>query len=213
MGERLSFVVQDRQEGLGHAIWCARDWIGREPFLVVLGDHVFVSTSGQRCAAQLVGAFSGQSITALAVVGEEELPGFGVARGRMSAERPGLLHVEGFAEKPDAEVARAQYSVEGVPEGKYLAHFGMHLFTPAMLEVLGEMIATGRRGGAEYQLTAAQDILCNREPYMGLVVEGMRYDMGTPAGMIGAQMALALAGDLGAEAERLWRDALRGLRG
>lgn len=190
IGERLSFVAQTEQHGLGHAVWCARRWIGDEPFLVLLGDHVFLSASERPCSAQLIEAFSGHSITALTPVGEEQLPGFGVVRGRPSAENAALVHAEGFIEKPPVEVARARCRVEGVPEGVYLAHFGMHLFTPGMLEVLDEMVRSDRRERGEFQLTAAQDILCRREPYFGLVIEGERYDMGTPEGMLEAQAGL-----------------------
>jgi len=207
MGRRLTFVPQPEPLGLGHAVWCARRWVGDEPFMVLLGDHVFVSTSQQSCAAQLAGAFDGHAVTALVPIGEEDLARFGVVRGRVCPDRPGMLLAEGFLEKPDPETARARCRLEGLSDGQYLAHFGMHVFTPGLLDVLDEMVRGDRPGGGEFELTRAQDVLCRREPYMGLVMQGAHYDIGTPAGILEAQMALAVSGRLRREALQMWRRA------
>jgi UTP--glucose-1-phosphate uridylyltransferase len=204
MGERLCFVEQAEQEGLGHAVWCARDWVGDDRFLVLLGDHVYVSLSGVPCARQLVEAAGEGNATALVPVPIERVGRFGLARGRLRTPGGRLVEVEGFIEKPDAEVARDLCRVEGVPEGRYLAHFGMHVFTPAALEVLDRMIRGGRRQAGEFQLTGAQDEICGCEPYVGLVMEGLNFDTGTPTGLLEAQLALALAGELAPDAERIW---------
>ncbi len=204
MGERLAFVEQPTQDGLGHAVWCARDWLGREPFLVLLGDHVYVSRTGKSCAAQLIEAFSDASVTALALIPEDQVHGFGLIRSRPADTDARLLRADGFVEKPPIDVARRECRAVGAPDGCYLGHFGMHVFTPGILDVLDEMVRADRRDNGEFQLTTAQDTLCGREPYFGLVIEGARFDIGTPLGLLEAQMALALAGDLRAESERLW---------
>jgi UTP--glucose-1-phosphate uridylyltransferase len=214
LGECIRYVVQERQEGLGHAVWCAREWAGGEPVLALLGDHVYVSTTEVRCAAQLtsayeaLGAHEGGSLTALVPVGPESLPRFGVARGR-PADRDGRQIVaEGFIEKPDEATARTRCRIEGLPADTYLAHFGMHVFSPGIFEVLDEMVRSDRRDRGEFQLTTAQDILCAREPYAGLVMDGVHYDIGTPSGLLEAQLALAVSGRLRDDVQRIWRRTL-----
>ncbi len=206
MGRRLSFVEQPRQEGLGHAVWCAREWIGRERFLVLLGDHVYISRTSSRCSVQLSGAAPSGNITALVPVAPREVARFGVARGRRIGRGHRKVEIEGFIEKPDPATARKRCRVDGLEEGKYLAHFGMHVFSPGILEVLGEMIRGDHRENGEFQLTTAQDLLCRREPYQGLLMEGGRFDIGTPGGLLEAQMALALSGSLRVEANRMWAE-------
>ncbi len=203
LGRRLTYVEQPTQQGLGHAVWCARQWLGKDRFLVLLGDHVYVSHSGQRCSQRLCEAFGEDSVTALLPVSADGVERFGVVRG--SLEDGDRLSAEGFIEKPDPQTARRECRIEGLPEGRYLAHFGMHVFTPGVLDVLEEMIRDDRRDDGEFQLTTAQDTLCRREPYHGLVMDGAHFDMGTPAGMLEAQMALALSGRLRSEAKTTWR--------
>jgi len=209
IGERLHYASQQRQEGLGHAVWCARQWAGDEPVLVLLGDHVYVSKGPQRCAAQVVGAYRGASVTALVPVGPDRLPRFGVVRGRPLEGEGRRVRAEGFIEKPDEATARSECRIEGLPPDTYLAHFGMHVFTPGIFEALDEMVRDGRRDGGEFQLTRAQDILCGREPYEGVIVDGINCDIGTPIGMLEAQLALALRGRLREQTQCLWGQLTR----
>jgi len=208
MGERLSFVEQPQQQGLGHAIWCAREWVGDEPFMALLADHVFISTGATRCAAQLMQAYQKGSMTALTLIGVEELSRFGVACGRLSEGSRREVQITGFREKPPLEVARRECSIVGIARDRFLAHFGMHIFSPGIFEVLEEMIRSERRERGEFQLTTAQHILCKKEPYSGLVMDGWRYDIGTPLGLLEAQMALALAGPRRKDVEELWQKNL-----
>lgn len=203
IGRRLTYVEQPTQEGLGHAVWCARDWLGGDRFLVLLGDHIYVSHTEDRCSQALCGAFEEGSVTALLPVPADQVYRFGVVRGELEHDRK--VRAEGFIEKPDVETARRECRLDGVPEGRYLAHFGMHVFTPGVLDVLDEMIREDRREGGEFQLTTAQDVLCRRETYHGLIMDGAHFDMGTPAGMLEAQMALALSGRLRDEMQATWQ--------
>jgi UTP--glucose-1-phosphate uridylyltransferase len=207
-GKSIHYIIQERQEGLGHAIWCAREWAGGEPVLAMLGDHVYVSTTQVPCAAQLTGAYDGGNLTALVPVGPEQLARFGIARGRPADGTARRIVAEGFVEKPDEATARARCRIDGLPPDTYLAHFGMHVFSPGIFGVLDEMVRAGRRDRGEFQLTTAQDILCKREPYAGLVMDGVHYDIGTPTGMLEAQFALALSGRLSRDVQRIWRRAL-----
>jgi UTP--glucose-1-phosphate uridylyltransferase len=203
MGKRLEFVEQTEQEGLGHAVWCARDWVGGEPFLMLLGDHVFISKEARRCAADLVEHYEEGSLTGLSVIGQEDLSRFGIAAGRMKGDGKEIA-VDGFVEKPDPDTARRRCSIEGMPEGEYASHFGMHVFSPQLFDVLGHMIENEQREDGEFQLTTAQDVLCRQEPYSAVLMAGERYDIGTPVGLLDAQMALALSSPHRDEVEDLW---------
>ncbi|MFO7955677.1 MAG: sugar phosphate nucleotidyltransferase [Candidatus Brocadiia bacterium] len=203
IGRRLTYVEQPTQEGLGHAVWCARRWVDGDRFLVLLGDHIYVSHTDRRCSQALCDAFEEGSVTALLPVPAEQVHRFGVVRGELEDDT--RVRAEGFIEKPDIETVRRECRLDGVPQGRYLAHFGMHVFTPAVLDVLDEMIREDRREDGEFQLTTAQDVLCRRETYHGLVMDGAHFDMGTPAGMLEAQMALALSGRLRDEMQATWK--------
>jgi len=85
----------------------------------------------------------------------------------------------------------------------------MHVFSPGIFEVLDEMVRADCRECGEFQLTTAQDMLCAREPYAGLAIDGVHYDIGTPVGLLEAQLALALAGRLREDVQRIWRRALQ----
>jgi UTP--glucose-1-phosphate uridylyltransferase len=204
LGRRLSYVRQEQQLGLGHAVWCARDWLAGEPFLMMLGDHTFVSNGERRCAQQLREAWEGHSLTALFPGGPERLPRYGVARGQMVDER--RVDLEGFEEKPPLQVARERCSVDRLPGDTFLLHFGMHVFSPAIIEILDEMVQAHDGGRtAEIELTTAQDTMCSREPYEGYVVDGASYDIGSPLGLLEAQVGLALAGEFKDTMTDIWR--------
>ncbi|MFW6189062.1 MAG: sugar phosphate nucleotidyltransferase [Planctomycetota bacterium] len=209
LGRRLSYVEQPEQEGLGHAVWCAREWADGDPVLVLLGDHVYVSTTDHRCAAQLADRFEGPSITALVPVGPEELSRFGVVGGALRCGDARMVEAECFLEKPEEQQAREHCRIEGLPEDTYLVHFGMHAFSPSIFEVLDQMVAEGRRENGEFQLTTAQNVLCRREEYRGLIMDGHHYDTGTPAGMLEAELALALSGEMAGEVREIWARAVQ----
>lgn len=203
LGRRLTYVRQDEPLGLGHALWCARDWADGEPVLLMLGDHAFVSTGERRCARQVLDAWQGNSITSLFRSGPENLDRYGVAIGTMIDER--RVAVSGFVEKPSPDVARERCSMDGLPPDTFLLHFGLHLFTPCIMDILDEMVRQDHRVGGEIQLTAAQDELARRETYEGYVVDGASYDIGSPLGLLEAQVGLALSGRMRETIETIWR--------
>ena len=97
-----------------------------------------------------------------------------------------------MAEKPAAERAAQELRTPGLRPGEYLCFFGMHVFTPAIFDCLGYNIAHDVRDKGEFQLTSAQAMLAEREPYLAFETRGERYDMGVPFGLAETQLALAL---------------------
>lgn len=202
--DRITFVEQPSPEGYGHAVWCAREFVDGEPCLVMLGDHVYVTseeaspknpaTGGRQCARQLLDVFArfGAATSAMSVVGGEALPYFGTARGRLVAGESAVYEVEELVEKPSVEYARSHLTTEGLPTDRYLCFFGLHAMTPAIFDLLDDAVRTNSRQHGEVQLTAAQVALRDRERYLAFVVAGERHDTGVPQGLIETQVALAL---------------------
>lgn len=191
----LSFVTQRTPEGYGHAVYAAKDWVGDEPFLLLLGDHVYISSdpAGRRCGHQVVLAFegSGQSVSAVKRTPERMLHLFGTVKGE-PLDQDGLYRVRAMVEKPSPERAERELRSPGLRSGDYLCFFGMHVFTPAIFDCLGYNIEHDIRERGEFQLTAAQAMLAEREPYLAFEALGERYDMGVPFGLAETQLALAL---------------------
>jgi len=192
----MSFRAQSSPEGFGHAVHCARDWVGDEPFLLLLGDHVYISEDGTSCAAQLTAAWETgdySAVTAVQPVPESQLSSVGVIRGAPVADRPDCYEALKIIEKPSCEQARSELTTPGLPDGHYLGHFGMHVFSPAVFDALEQHIRNDIRDRGEFQLTSAQEFVREKHGnYLALDVRGRRYDTGIPYGLMETQLAVAL---------------------
>jgi len=182
IGSRVRFVTQKTQEGFGHAVYCAREALGEEPFLLMLGDHLYRSNVDASCARQLVAAYqrSGTSVVGLRRTPESEIAAFGAATG-VWLEPDRLLNVTEFAEKPTRDYARSNLRVPGFAERDYLTVFGQYVIKPRLFAFLEEHIGNNVRERGEFQLTSALDRLRQEDGFLGLVVEGRRFDIGLPA--------------------------------
>ncbi len=181
--DRMRFAVQETQEGYGHAVYQARAFAGGEPVLLCLGDHLFRGGAAS-CHRQLIEACevcAPRSVSAVNRIGPAELKGYGTIAGERLRGRPELISVTRIVEKPAVETARQWLRVDGLDEGVYLGWFGMHVLSPSIFEVLGDMIRADDRQNGEFQLTYAQDLLRQREGYYALEIrDGTRFDFGTP---------------------------------
>ncbi len=200
-GERLSFAEQHAPDGFGHAVYQARAFVGDEPFLLLLGDHVYVSDVKDRCAKQLLNVYESQpgmldSVTAVQPTVERLLHAFGVIQGSPVDAARGVYRAERIVEKPTTDFARANLTTPGLPAGNYLAHFGMWVFSPRIFDSLEYLIENDLRDKGEIQLTAAQEHLRQQsvDRYWAVVTQGQRYDTGIPYGLMETQLALALNG-------------------
>jgi UTP-glucose-1-phosphate uridylyltransferase/mevalonate kinase len=181
IGNRVSFVTQNAQEGFGHAVYCAREAVGNEPFLLMLGDHLYRSNTDLSCAQQLIAAFDrhGMSTLGLRRTPEAQLANFGTATG-VWLEDERILSVTEFAEKPTADYARNNLRVPGLPEDEYLTVFGQYIIKPMLFDYLEEHIRNNVRERGEFQLTSALDRLRKEDGFLGLIVDGQRFDIGLP---------------------------------
>jgi UTP-glucose-1-phosphate uridylyltransferase/mevalonate kinase len=181
IGRHVSFMIQRTQEGFGHAVYSARQAVGREPFLLMLGDHLYRSDGDLSCAQQLVEAYNkhGLSVLGLRRTPEDQIANFGTVTG-VWMEDDGLLNVTEFAEKPTADYARNNLRVPDLPAGEYLTVFGQYIIKPEIFDLLEENITNNVRERGEFQLTSALDRLRQEDGFLGLLVEGQRYDIGLP---------------------------------
>ncbi|MGD0463131.1 MAG: sugar phosphate nucleotidyltransferase [Tepidisphaeraceae bacterium] len=197
-GERLHFAEQHTPEGFGHAVYQAKEFVGDDPFLLLLGDHVYISDIKDRCARQLVNVYERNTLEAVTGVQptlERLLHMFGVIRGEAIEAQRGIYKVKLIVEKPSIELAREKLVTPGQPAGNYLAHFGMHVFSPRIFDSLEYLIKNNLREKNEIQLTAAQEHLRQHtDQYWCVVTQGQRYDTGIPYGLMETQLALALSG-------------------
>jgi UTP--glucose-1-phosphate uridylyltransferase len=195
MSSKLSYVIQPEPEGYGHAVYQARDFVGDDSFLLMLGDHVYTTGSGIRCASQLCTRFSAcnaSAMTAVQVTPASELHLFGTLKGKSAGD--GIYEVERIVEKPDAGYAARHLVTPGLPENMYLCHFGMHVFPREIFEALERLIEHDTREGGEIQLTSAQEDMRAQLPggtYACCTINGCRHDTGNPHGLIETQLALS----------------------
>ncbi len=192
-----SFTRQQEPLGLGHAVWCARELVGREPFALLLPDMLVQNPRG--CLAQMIDASRAIDETAN-IIAVEEVPhdrvhmygavGIGEKKGK-------LFGITGMVEKP--------------PQGRAPSNLiitGRYILQPEIFDIL----ASQNRGtGGEIQLTDAMIALAKTQPFYGLKFEGQSYDCGSKIGFLTANIAYALARpdiapELRREAKRLLGD-------
>lgn len=181
LGHKITLIEQKAQDGFGHAVYCSREWAGNEPFLLMLGDHIYASDTDKSCARQIMDVFEkrGHSVVGLRATQEDEIRHYGCATGNWEVENSELSITE-FYEKPDAEYARKNLHISGMKDGLYLTVFGQYILTPKIFEYLEEDVAHNNREKGEFQLTSCLDRLRREEGFGGCVVKGRRFDIGLP---------------------------------
>lgn len=181
---KLQFVSQDRPLGLGHAISCARPFLGEEPFAVLLPDVIMVSH--EPVVSQLIRAHqeTGGSIVAIREVSPHDVERFGIVQvpptSMSQAKR--LVRLTGLVEKPSAEHAPSRLGV-----------FGRYLLEPSIWVAIAK---SGMDTNGEIQLTDALNLLCQDRPVLGLCFDGRHYDAGDPIGYLKANVELSLEDSL-----------------
>ena len=193
---RLQFAYQTEPRGYGHAVYCARDFVGSDAFLHLVGDHLYVSRTDKGCAQQLVDVAEAEScaVSAVQPTRESLLLHYGTIGGQRVAGRQDLYRVETVVEKPTPTEAERRLVVPGMRAGHYLCFFGMHVLTPAVFEILGARLDR-IDGNGRVTLSEALAELARSEKYLALEKRDWRYDVGVKYGLLNAQLALALSGD------------------
>lgn len=172
-------VRQKNPLGLGHAIYCAKSFVGNEPFAVLLGDDIV--DSQKPCLKQMLEIYDEYKSTILGVqpVARENVNKYGIVSGKKINER--IYSVYDLVEKPDIDDAPSNIAI-----------LGRYIITPKIFEIL----ETTRAGtGGEIQLTDGLKDLCNIEEVYAYIFEGRRYDVGNKLGFLEATVDYALKRD------------------
>ena len=175
----MSFTRQQEPLGLGHAVWCARDLVGNEPFALLLPD-VLVQTPGKGCLAQMLDAYAqhGGNILAVEPVPDDQVKNYGVVS--LSGKGDGrVLPIDGMVEKPKPGT-----------EPSNLTILGRYILQPEIFTLLG---AQEKGAGGEIQLTDAMLALLKRQPFYALRYDGRAFDCGSKLGFLIANIAYALS--------------------
>jgi UTP--glucose-1-phosphate uridylyltransferase len=191
--KRIQFVEQREPRGYGHAVFSAKSFVGSSSFLLLVGDHLYVSRTQKRCAQQLVEVARAEDcvVSAVQATHESKLPFYGAVGGKLVPAAQRLYEIDDVLEKPTPTEAEQRIIVPGLRAGHYLCFFGMHVLTPHVMDFLEEET---QRGTGAVTLTRALAKLATRERYLACEVEGRRYDIGLKYGLLTAQLALALNG-------------------
>ena len=194
---RLHFVPQTEPLGYGDALYAARAFVDDDPFLHLVGDHLYVQRDDQSCAQRLIEVAETAACTVSAVQATREslLPYYGVIGGRRMMGHGDLYRVDTVMEKPTPTVAEQHLLVPGLRAGHYLCFFGMHVLTPTVMEILARQLAAAQPDSVtKVTLSSALAELAGREQYLALEQQNSRYDLGVRYGLLSAQVALALYG-------------------
>ncbi|MFD0961657.1 UTP--glucose-1-phosphate uridylyltransferase GalU [Paenibacillus chungangensis] len=175
----IHYIRQKEAKGLGHAIWCARKFIGNEPFAVLLGDDIVQAE--KPCLKQMIEQFDRykSSIIGVQSVEEDEVSRYGIVDGQAIHDR--LYNVKNLVEKPSQEDAPSNVAI-----------LGRYILSPSIFDIL-EKQKPG--AGGEIQLTDAIAELNNTEAVYAYEFEGTRYDVGEKLGFIKTQLEFALQRD------------------
>jgi len=187
-------IPQPEPRGYGHAIHCARSFTKGDPFLHMVGDHLYVNSALQPSAKRLVDLAQQErcSVSGVQLTRESLLPRYGTIGGRRVPSRSDLYRVETVIEKPTPTEAEQRLLVPGIRAGYYLCFFGIHVFSPAVMEILDRLLAASPN--TKITLVDALAELARQEQFLAIEDTGRRYDLGEPYGLLIAQLALALSG-------------------
>jgi UTP--glucose-1-phosphate uridylyltransferase len=188
----VSFILQEEAQGYGHALYCAHEYTGRDSFLHLVGDHLYVNRGKDSSARHVVEFASkhGCSVSTVQPTRESLIPNFGVVGGKRLQGLSGVYQVERVIEKPTPTEAEQKLLVPGLRTGNYLCFFGMHVLTATVMDILGRELESNPK----ISLSVALNILAETEQYLALEKNDLRYDMGEKYGLLKAQLALALHG-------------------
>ncbi|PRR76821.1 UTP--glucose-1-phosphate uridylyltransferase [Clostridium liquoris] len=172
----IYYIRQKEPKGLGHAIGCARTFVGNEPFAVMLGDDVV--DSEVPCLKQLIDCFNEYKTTILGVqeVPSQDVYKYGIIKGMYIEDR--VYKVKDLIEKPKVEEAPSNVAI-----------LGRYIITPQIFDILQN---TNPGKGGEIQLTDALRTLANQEAMYAYAFQGRRYDVGDKLGFLEATVEFAL---------------------
>ncbi|MGN0402827.1 MAG: sugar phosphate nucleotidyltransferase [Acetatifactor sp.] len=181
IGQRVHFVVQENKNGFGHAVYQAREYLNKEPAIMMLGDFIYRSNLNISCTQQTINAYNksgGKAVVSIKRVPFEESKNYGIIHGKFTAERTYLMDVDRMVEKPNQDMAMRELAVDG----ECFATFGQYVLTEEIFEYLEQEITKQEQnpGSGEVDVTKALMNLAERGELIGVDVAGESFDVGLP---------------------------------
>lgn len=191
----IQFIVQEKPSGYGQALMCAKQFIGDEAFLHLVGDHLYIDNYSNSCARQLVELATEHecSVSAVQATREHLITSFGVIGGQRFPGSGSAYTINRVIEKPTPTLAEQQLFVSGIRAGYYLCFFGMHVLTPSFIQILEQKVKEAN--GEKISISPALNDLAQKEQYLAVEKNNLRIDLGTKYGLLKAQLALAANGN------------------
>jgi UTP--glucose-1-phosphate uridylyltransferase len=191
---QIRFIEQDKQLGYGYAVLCGASFIGDEYFLHLVGDHLYMNRTEVLCASHLteVAKRYNCSVSAVTSTRENLIPNYGTIGGKRIQSTNDLYIIDRVIEKPTPTIAEQKLIIPGLRAGHYLCFFGMHVLSPLIMSILGKRFNVSP--GTKIGLSDSLNELAQKEQYMALEKNDLRFDIGTRYGLLKAQLALALSG-------------------
>ncbi|WP_147803680.1 UTP--glucose-1-phosphate uridylyltransferase GalU [Alkalicoccus halolimnae] len=179
----IHYIRQKEPKGLGHAIGIAKNFIGNEPFAVLLGDDIVKTNGGKPCLQQLMDVYDryNSSVVGVQPVPEEDVSKYGIVSPKSNEIEDGVIHVKDLVEKPKKEEAPSNQAI-----------MGRYILRPEIFEIL-ETLAPG--AGNEIQLTDAIKELNKTQIVLAYEFTGKRYDVGDKLGFVKATVDFSLERD------------------
>ncbi len=190
----LRFVEQPEPLGYADAVFRAKGFIQGEPFLHLVGDHLYLSTCDVPCAKQLVQVAEEFecSVSAVQATRESKLPYFGIIAGTHVPRYDRLYEINRVIEKPTPTLAEQELVTPGLRSGHYLGFFGMHVLMPEVMDAVQQLLSDATK--AKPTLSDAAALMPSRQRYLAYQLQGNRYNIGVKYGLLIAQLAIGLSG-------------------
>ncbi len=188
--DKLTFIVQKERLGYGHAVSLTRDFVGDDDFILMVGDHIFVSQDpNKNCVTQVIEPYLQENcpVSAVQSTHESQIGFFGTIGGEYFDANRSLYRVHQVVEKPTPTEAEDKLWVPGMRSGYYLCFFGIHLLTSRIYDFLKPTDEGNFVGFSE-----ALQAYGSEGQYLAVDLRGKRYDLENRHGLLFAQLALAL---------------------
>jgi UTP--glucose-1-phosphate uridylyltransferase len=190
----IEYIPQQEPKGYGHAVLCAKTFLEGEPFLHLVGDHLFLNQTGDNVALQIIRVAREQncSVSGVQQTRESLIGNFGTIGAERFQGSPDLFRVTRVVEKPVPSYAEHHLLVPGMRTGHYLCFFGVHVFSPSLITLLEKRF----REFPDQKLGLSESLqeLARTSRYLALERNDWRFDIGQDYGLLKAQIALSLTG-------------------
>ncbi len=192
--DQINFIYQDEPKGYGDALLRAAAFTQNDPFLHLVGDHIYVEKQRASSTKELIELAEKENcaVSAVQPTRESYITQYGVVGGTRVQGNNEIYTVRDVIEKPTPTEAEQKLVVPGLRAGHYLCFFGMHVLTPEVLNIIKELSEANE--GKKISLSDALDILAHREKYLAMEQHALRFDLGVHYGLMKAQLAIALNG-------------------